>query len=310
MISLERLVLLLLPLCNVVAPAPAIAWWDLGHMQIAAVAFDKLEPSVRGKVATLLELNPDYQAWTAGVPDADRDRTAFVRAATWADDIKRRPDYIKDGNHPSGPHAADNIGYVDKHVHGYWHFIDFPFSPDHTPLQVPAEPNALTQIAAFRDTLAGPASQETKSYDLVWLIHIVGDAHQPLHATSRFTSGLRNGDSGGNEEKVCVSLDCGLKLHAFWDGVLGDRGSVADATAAAALLPVPDPAAAAIADPRAWFKESFGLAQEAVYTPAIGDGHGPFTLDAEYQGRALAIAKNRAALAAARLANLLNAALR
>src|SRR5690349_9074172 len=108
MISLKRLVLLLLPLCNVVAPAPAMAWWDLGHMQIAAVAFDKLEPSVRGKVATLLELNPDYQAWTAGVPDADRDRTAFVRAATWADDIKRRPDYIKDGNHPSGPHAADN----------------------------------------------------------------------------------------------------------------------------------------------------------------------------------------------------------
>ena len=44
-----------------------------------------------------------------------------------------------------------------------------------------------TQIVAFRKTLGDSgASDELKSYDLVWLLHLVGDVHQPLHATTRF----------------------------------------------------------------------------------------------------------------------------
>jgi hypothetical protein len=38
---------------------------------------------------------------------------------------------------------------------------------------------------------------------------------------------------------------------------------------------------AAVADPKAWFEESFTQARQSVYTPAIGAGHGPFTLDAD-----------------------------
>jgi hypothetical protein len=245
-----------------------------------------------------------------GVPDADKARHAFVRAATWADDIKMRSDYVRDGDRPSGPHAADNIGYVDKRTHAYWHYIDFPFSDDSTPVLAPDDPNALTQIRVFTNTLRGSADDDIKSYDLVWLLHLVGDAHQPLHATQRFSRQLTGGDSGGNEEKVCVSLVCDLKLHGFWDGLLGDRGTPEDAIARAAQLPAADTNLTAVADPKTWFEASFALAKQSVYTPAIGDGHGPFTLDADYQAKASEIARCQAALAGARLANLLNSALR
>jgi hypothetical protein len=61
-----------------------------------------------------------------------------------------------------------------------------------------------------------------KSYDLVWLIHLVGDAHHPLHATSRFTA-ADPGDNGGNAETVTPANAANESLHAFWDGLLGDR---------------------------------------------------------------------------------------
>jgi hypothetical protein len=291
-------------------PLSALAWFDIGHMTVAAVAYQRLDPSVRAKVAKLLQRNPDYDQWTFGVPNAHRDIVAFVHAATWADDIKKRDDYTYHAR-PSqdGDHAADNIGYDDFLVHPYWHFVDLPFSPDNTLVAGPETPNALTQMRTFRDTLSSSASDDIKSYDLTWLLHLVGDAHQPLHATSRFTVQLPKGDNGGNIERVCLAFTCELKLHAYWDGLLGDQGRPDDAIVIAASLPSVDPALAAIGDPQVWLEESASLARQVVYTAAIGDGKGPFTLDKNYQEHALRIARERVALAGVRLAHLLNAAL-
>src|SRR5262245_6537549 len=44
-------------------PRPSQAWNDFGHMLVAEIAYQQLEPSTRVKVADLLELNPDYDAW-------------------------------------------------------------------------------------------------------------------------------------------------------------------------------------------------------------------------------------------------------
>ena len=83
-------------LCAVSLTAgPARAWWNGGHMQIAAVAYDRLDPAVRAKVDALIKLNPDYSKWIVGVADADRDRFAFVHASTWADDIKGEDGYTR-----------------------------------------------------------------------------------------------------------------------------------------------------------------------------------------------------------------------
>src|SRR6185437_15260252 len=99
--------------------------------------------------------------------------------------------------------------------------IDLPFSTDHTPLVQPATPNVQTQIALFVKTLASAsASNELKSYDLVWLLHLVGDVHQPLHTTSRFTHSQPQGDEGGNLVSLCEK-PCRQELHAYWDNLPG-----------------------------------------------------------------------------------------
>lgn len=198
----------------------AYAWNDFGHMTVAAIAYQHLTPNVRVKVGALLKLNPNYQQWIVGVPSADQTRVAFIKGATWPDLIKRAPGYIWDGDdnghRPSWPDAARNIGYADKLQHRYWHFIDRPFSPDGTPLMAPIVPNAQTTIALLRATLQSlTASDDVKSYDLVWLLHLVGDVHQPLHATSRFDQAQPDGNRGGNLVALCAK-PCKDELHAFW----------------------------------------------------------------------------------------------
>jgi hypothetical protein len=183
-----------------------------------------------------------------------------------------------------------------------------PFSPDGTAVRPPDPVNALTQIKARTTALASNASDDVKSYDLVWLIHLVGDAHQPLHATSRFTA-ADPGDNGGNAETVTPMNAATESLHAFWDGLLGDRLTPAQAVNMAASLPPPDPVRAARADPETWFNESEAAAKAFAYAPPIGRGDGPYTLTDGYQQKAIEVAHAQAAVAGARLAGLLNAAL-
>lgn len=297
----------------------ARAWNSFGHMEVAALAWERLSPPTRTRIEALLKLNPSYSEWVANVDEKDRGRTAFMRAAVWADTIKGDPAYQNDGPAngnipPSGLEASQNLGYADKLRHKYWHFLDLPFSTDGTPLRDTETPNAQTQIAAFVAALpaASGVSDDVRSYDLVWLIHLVGDVHQPLHTTSRFSQGQLKGDAGGN----FVQIKCGgcsdRELHAFWDDVLGsNKATVDEVIRAAAELPPPSPNLAMLLDESVWIAESFEAAKQHVYAaPPIGEGTGPFTLSSEYKEVALTIAKQRVALAGARLAGLLESRLR
>ena len=50
-----------------------------------------------------------------------------------------------------------------------------------------------------------------------WPLYLVGDVHQPPHATSRFNNAETKGDEGGNDVKICCALSCNgaNELHAF-----------------------------------------------------------------------------------------------
>ena len=291
-------------------PGTAAAWNNAGHMMIAAVAYERLTPAAHARVTRLLQLNPDYNRWTERASGANRDEVAFVMAATWPDEIKHEPGYENDGERPSGADAARNIGYADHLQHRYWHYIDLPFSVDQTPLRQPQAPNAETQIALFRKTLvSAEASDALKSYDLVWLLHLVGDVHQPLHATSRFTRSQPDGDAGGNRVALC-QRPCRNELHAFWDDIPGTEKNPMVAIRRAAHLPQPDAHVAAIDDERQWIHESFMIAQNSVYIPPIGDGPGPWRIDGPYRSIAHRITGDRLALAGYRLAHVLNEAFR
>jgi hypothetical protein len=286
------------------------AWDGDGHMQVAEIAWQHLTAASRARVSELLKLNPNYDTWIAKASVAKRPQVAFVMAATWPDFIKTARGYTNDTDTPPpGPTSSQNIGYSDHLQHRYWHFIDTPFSTDGTALVPPVAPNARTQIELFTAAISSHASDDIKSYDLVWLEHLVGDVHQPLHATSRFSADLPRGDRGGNAVALCAR-PCKNELHAFWDKVLGTSKSPITAIKAADELAAPAAAKARIADDHVWITESFEAAKQFVYAPPVGPGAGPYTLDAAYKSQAKTEAKDRVELAGVRLANLINANLK
>src|SRR6266850_2345376 len=266
-------------LLMLVLSVPSYGWSDTGHMAVAFVAYQKLTPQVRARADALVRLNPRFNIWSGMIPagtSAKKKRMMlFMIAATWPDQIKgdglHHADGPAGGNRPPNDGtAAANIGYSDTAMHKYWHFIDEPFSPDGTTLQSPSVPNAETQIAAFRAVLASNNPDPLKSYDLVWLLHLVGDVHQPLHCTSRFTHGQPNGDDGGNGVTI---RDGGVtrKLHAFWDGLLGTSSAPQAAVTVGQTLPAANAGLAGNLDPRVWITESFTAAKSIAYKqPPIG----------------------------------------
>ena len=304
--------------CAGLSPTCALAWWDEGHMQVAAFAYDRLTPAVRAKVDALIKLNPQYESWVAGWPAGKVAQYAFVRASTWADDIKGPAlGHTDVGDEATNPEAGRNIGYYDGLMHTYWHFKDIGFSTDGTPIEDADPVNAVTQIKLLTAGLSPSAGlpDAVRSYDLVWLLHLVGDAHQPLHATARFSQAHPHGDQGGNLAKVVPATGETITLHAYWDRMFGSystpEGAIKDAlTSSDTKLPEPDATLASEADPDDWFKESEKLAEEFAYAEPVKSGTQPYMLDRQYETNARNIARQQAALAGVRLANLINEALK
>jgi hypothetical protein len=272
---------------------------------------------------------PGYNDWVAGLPPGlsqeDRNLYVFMRAATWADAIKHQ--WLKDSDVPpvnSSP-ADPIIGYADSASHGYWHFVDIGLTSDKSKLPPTPVPNAATQIAALRDAIASTGSNLDllKSYELVWLEHLVGDIHQPLHGTARFYKNAS--DKGGNTVKIELpaamkkqlvgtsSMRAPDELHAFWDDLPGE-GLPADTLPLAVAFAKALPAAqvgVSDTDPNDWVRESFNLAKKDVYHAPIGKGPtrrdgSSYAMTQAYYKTALKDAKIRIALAGARLAKLLN----
>jgi hypothetical protein len=314
----QRVFVLALAALLLMASAVDVHAWDsFGHMVVAYAAYQQLTPAAKARTNALVRMNPKYSEWVGWVPatasPADRDLMVFMIAATWSDEIKSAPEYTTDGSHngnrPEGsPDPSANRGYDDKLRHKYWHFVDTPFSTDGTALPPIPTPNAQERIGLFRGVLASTAPDALKSYDLVWLLHLVGDVHQPLHCATRVSAGAPAGDDGGNAVKL-VCTGCPSELHAFWDDAAGVAKTVAaglkPAIAAAKKLPKADPVLAAKSNESDWVAESFQAAQQAVYRAPVGDGTGPFALTTAYKSAAKKLAQARLAVAAARLANLL-----
>jgi hypothetical protein len=187
--------------------------------------------------------------------------------------------------------------------------VDTPFTQDGTALPAIPVPNAEERIGIFRGVLASTEPDLLKSYDLTWLLHLVGDVHQPLHSATRVSSSQPDGDAGGNLVHICKP-GCSRELHAFWDDILGTSSNPNSALTVGKSLPAPDPTRAGKSDAADWVEESFEDAKNAVYVAPIGAGAGPFTITAAYTDAARILAKQRVALAGARLAHLLNTELK
>lgn len=313
----HRIAVLLLLL--LAAGSPAFAWNGVGHMAVAYAAWQQLTPAERARAIVLLRKCPWYHTWLNYMPKKgltrdQRNQYIFMMAATWPDEIKATGSgYVGSDATPAGEDPSLNDGYgkrndPGKPAHKYWHYIDLPFSPDGAALPPVPQPNAVQKIEAFRIALASNENARLKSYDLVWLMHIVGDIHQPLHCTTRITLEKPKGDLGGNLVKLD---DPTHELHAFWDDAVG-RGQTQDYAKAETVgqtLPAANPTQVADTDVEHWAAEGLALAKSSVYAnPPIGSGLGPYTPTPEYTAETRRIAEQRISLAGARLALLLHQA--
>ncbi len=298
--------------------SPAWAWNYSGHWVAAAIAYQRLSPSVRAHVDELIRRHPDYDKFN--FPDAPSDpesraRAAFIRAASWPDEIKGDPRFYDDTRKDAAP-TPTLPGLPDMKRHTNWHYTDIPFSPDDTPLVPARVPNAVTEIRRLLAELSPTADPSTAAYDpaaaaydLVWLQHLIPDIHNPLHGTSRFTKDLPGGDQGGN-----LVFVPGKTLHMVWD----DAATPADLPYAAILKYAKDfmgrqpPPVTSTLNPKVWIEEDAKLAKSDVYT--FGDGSGtkehPVTLPSGYMENAQRIARQRLTRSGYILGAALNARLR
>ena len=87
--------------------------------------------------------------------------------------------------------------------------------------------NILSALAENQRRVKSQVSADQRAIALAWLLHLVGDVHQPLHTVQLFTREYPHGDRGGNE--VCVRLAPGrapLDLHRLWDGLITSTNNV------------------------------------------------------------------------------------
>jgi len=272
-------------------------------MVIAGIAYKELSPETKHAVGTLLKSHPDYQKWTnsfagdsAGM---DLDTYVFMRASTWPDEIRRKHN---DYDHPQ------------------WHYIDYPLRPKKFKMEEPSthDDDVLFGLAQSEKVLADKdASAESRAAHLSWLLHLVGDIHQPLHCASYFSAEFPKGDKGGNSFYVKPAKK-GIKLHSLWDGLLGTRNhpqtQLNDAIRIRASHPrtefaqLTDGKETADAQKfKEWSLEGRTLAIEKAYlkgklkSSAKGDPGG--TLPKDYTKDAKVVAENQAALAGYRLAD-------
>jgi hypothetical protein len=279
---------------NFAQPRPVLAWGDDGHQIVALVAQSFLTPDVRKRVAALLAADTD----TLTAHD-------IASAATWAD-------RFRDAN------VNDSRLRTRQ-----WHFVDIeiaapdidaacfghPTIPSGTvAADGPADDCVVDKIQEFAAELANPATDpEEQIAALKFLLHFVGDLHQPLHSSD-------DHDQGGNKKKVSAAGFKAGSLHHFWDTAFVDQLGPNTKTIASDLIghiTKGQETEWAAGEPSDWAKETFQVAKDDAYGQLPEPSRrGSFRLTDEYVTSATEDVSLQLSKAGVRLAFVLNKALR
>ena len=182
---------------------PAYGWNNTGHMIVARLAWLKLSPDQQKKVSTVLKKHPHYNEFLkAGRPsNVDLDEWVFLKAATW-------PDWIK-------------FHHTSEYAHNNWHYIDYSYVPPGSHVTAPPTPSENAIVALQKLTEEFPSAEdEDAAITICWVLHLIGDIHQPLHCVTMYSEDFPQGDRGGNRCLVKMG-DHKVQLHKFFDGLLG-----------------------------------------------------------------------------------------
>ncbi len=273
------------------APTRAAAWHTAGHMAVARIAWKQLDDRQRASFAKLLKAHPHYELFLsaerpAGLPEIE---WAFVRAAVW-------PDWVRDPR-GFGLSAADRKAITTEFNKPVWHYVNLPYIHpadadkfDAVAIRKEILEPALDDRGEPRHVLAAlaqcmkqlrdaDAKEAERAVRLCWLLHLVGDLHQPLHATSLIAGKTKfdppfdppHGDLGGN--RLAVKATAGAKatkLHFYWDALLFSDEPPFEGVETVVVGLLNEFKRDALTELKAmefvaWAEESLGLAKTVVY---------------------------------------------
>lgn len=280
--TMRRMAVIVLPaMATLMLSVDVIAWGVQGHRLVALIAAERLTPVAKQQAAWLL------------------DGQTLADVANWADSFK-----------------------YDQQQTTFWHFADIPldaagYDRDRDcPVQQGVQKGsrddrwrdcAVDRIAYWEERLANQKlDRADRATALKYLVHFIGDLHQPFHALAV--------GRGGNDVRVKWFGNVGCSgsatqraeppcnLHAVWDSRLIARKGMGDAAYANSLAGVINEkgfAGLATGTPAQWAEQSFRLAKEAL----VGNDT---NIDEGYYRRQITVIDERLALGGLRLAAELN----
>ena len=262
-------VLALSAIVAAVVPSSALAWGKTAHRVVAAIADTELSGLSRARVRQILG-----------------EGESLDEAANWPDEMR-----------------ADPAPFWQKTA-SPWHYVTLNgTSYDHAP----PEGDALEALGRFSRILRDRnSSLADKQLALRFIVHLVGDLHQPLHAGKCC-------DKGGNDVKV-TWFGKPTNLHAVWDAQIVDDEQLSFSELAAKLeRHISDRELIAWWDtnPRDWVSESAAI-RDTLYPPATpknpaGEAAPVAELSYAYVHKFTPVMEQRLAQAGVRLAAYLNA---
>nr|WP_295666130.1 S1/P1 nuclease [Sphingomonas sp.] len=280
---MTRILTPFLALISIGIATPASAYWEYGHETIGEIAYRNITPETRRAVDALL-----HQSKLLETPNCKAG--TIEQAAIWADCIKTLG--------PRFSYAYD------------WHYqnvnICKPFD-----LKGPCKDGNCVSAQIERDVKllkdkSVPVRERVQA--LAFLIHFVGDLHQPLHAGDR-------GDLGGNQVLAAYGdyAPEKLNLHSIWDGYLAER-AISTPPSPVRVYSAAERAELQLGSVEDWSHESWQVAHDVAYASALGgDACGPepkrAKLDQATIARILPAAKLEVERGGLRLAKLLDEAL-
>ncbi len=258
---------IIIALIMVLSSSICLGWGQLGHRLIAQIAEDHLSTVAHWQILVLLQDEPNLEQ---GHELAD--------IASWADKWR----YTRAG-----------------HVTAPWHYDDREVCGFQT-YQCSQRGCLQNALKAQLTILANPSRpSKERAIALKWVVHLVGDLHQPLHEAD-------DHDQGGNAVKVVTPSGQITSLHRLWDVDLVE--DVADQLGSAPLtiqsLPKPNL--------QQWIDDSHHWAVLVAYgdLPGFQCNHSlpnqPLVLTTAYMHEAQSVVRKQLVLAGIHLAQLLN----
>jgi hypothetical protein len=252
---------LALILTGLASPQLGLAWGHEGHQVIALIAEQYLTAAAKARATDLLDGN------------------TIEAVSSWADDYR-----------------------LDHRETGPWHYIDIPLADSTIDMarECPDGNCVIAKTEQFLAVLRDPhADKDAKSQALKFVIHFVGDMHQPLHDED-------NSDKGGNRRHVIFDGHPD-NLHWVWDVGLINHLTRSPATLATELesrITAQDKVEWKMGSIEDWVIEGHRLAQ----TVAYGDlgNENPATITPAYEQQADPVIELQLEKAGVRLAYLLN----